>query len=68
MHLERKKDLPSFELAMVVMDTRRLVEDRTQLLCVHSGREWRVTYGSRRGKKRGECSFLFLGRREALLL
>ncbi len=52
LHLEREKDLPSLDLAMVTMDTRRLVEDRTQLLCVHSGQEWSVKYGSRRGKKR----------------
>jgi hypothetical protein len=51
MHLEREKDLPSLELAMVAMDTRRLVKDRTQLLWVHSGQEWSVKYGSRRGKK-----------------
>src|SRR5207248_840153 len=52
LHLEREKDFPSLDLAMVAMDTRRLVEDRTQLLCVHSGQEWSVKYGSRRGKKR----------------
>ena len=54
-HLEREKDLPSLELAMVAMDTRRLVEDRTQLLCIHSGQKWSVKYGSCRGKNQDDA-------------